>query len=67
MISCTSIEKHCRREFDYQNHPARPADRSTLPLVKGRLTGIVSRGAASWPSGMLYQHKQKPLFFTRLR
>jgi len=31
-------------------------------LVKGRLTGIVSRGGASWPRGWLVSPQAEPLF-----
>jgi len=33
-----------------------------LPLVKGRLTGIVSRGGASWPSGCCITTSRTLLF-----
>ena len=44
------IEKHCQQGVDYQTiHAGLLIEH--LPKVKGRITGIVSRGAESWLSG----------------
>ena len=55
------IEKHCQQGVDYQTiHAGLLIEH--LPLVKGRLTGIVSRGGGILAQWMLYHHKQNPLF-----
>ena len=44
------IEKHCQQGVDYQTiHAGLLIEH--LPKVKGRITGIVSRGGGIWPSG----------------
>ena len=55
------IEKHCQQGVDYQTiHAGLLIEH--LPLVKGRLTGIVSRGGGILAQWMLYHHRQTPLF-----
>ena len=55
------IEKHCQQGVDYQTiHAGLLIEH--LPLVKGRLTGIVSRGGGILAQWMLYHHKQNPLY-----
>ncbi len=55
------IEKHCQQGVDYQTiHAGLLIEH--LPKVKGRLTGIVSRGGGILAQWMLYHHKQNPLF-----
>ncbi len=55
------IEKHCKQGVDYQTiHAGLLIEH--LPKVKGRLTGIVSRGGGILAQWMLYHHKQNPLF-----
>ncbi len=55
------IEKHCQQGVDYQTiHAGLLIEH--LPKVKGRITGIVSRGGGILAQWMLYHHKQNPLF-----
>ena len=55
------IEKHCQQGVDYQTiHAGLLIEH--LPKVKGRLTGIVSRGGGILAQWMLYHHKQNPLY-----
>jgi phosphomethylpyrimidine synthase len=55
------IEKHCQQGVDYQTiHAGLLIEH--LPKVKGRLTGIVSRGGGILAQWMLYHHRQNPLF-----
>ena len=55
------IEKHCQQGVDYQTiHAGLLIEH--LPLVKGRLTGIVSRGGGILAQWMLYHPRQNPLF-----
>ena len=55
------IEKHCKQGVDYQTiHAGLLIEH--LPKVKGRITGIVSRGGGILAQWMLYHHKQNPLF-----
>jgi phosphomethylpyrimidine synthase len=55
------IEKHCQQGVDYQTIHAGILIEH-LPLVKGRLTGIVSRGGGILAQWMLYHHQQNPLY-----
>ena len=49
------IEKHCQQGVDYQTiHAGLLIEH--LPLVKGRLTGIVSRGGGILAQWMLHHH-----------
>ena len=51
------IEKHCQQGVDYQTiHAGLLIEH--LPKVKGRITGIVSRGGGILAQWMLYHHKQ---------
>ncbi len=55
------IEKHCQQGVDYQTiHAGLLIEH--LPKVKGRLTGIVSRGGGILAQWMIYHHKQNPLY-----
>ncbi|MCP4973235.1 MAG: phosphomethylpyrimidine synthase ThiC [Prochlorococcus sp.] len=55
------IEKHCQQGVDYQTiHAGLLIEH--LPKVKGRLTGIVSRGGGILAQWMLYHFKQNPLY-----
>ena len=55
------IEKHCQQGVDYQTiHAGLLIEH--LPKVKGRLTGIVSRGGGILAQWMLYHYRQNPLF-----
>ncbi len=55
------IEKHCQQGVDYQTiHAGLLIEH--LPKVKGRITGIVSRGGGILAQWMLYHFKQNPLF-----
>ena len=55
------IEKHCQQGVDYQTiHAGLLIEH--LPKVKGRLTGIVSRGGGILAQWMLYHQRQNPLF-----
>ena len=55
------IEKHCQQGVDYQTiHAGLLIEH--LPKVKGRITGIVSRGGGILAQWMLYHHKQNPLY-----
>ncbi len=55
------IEKHCQQGVDYQTiHAGLLIEH--LPKVKGRITGIVSRGGGILAQWMLYHHRQNPLF-----
>ncbi len=55
------IEKHCQQGVDYQTiHAGLLIEH--LPKVKGRLTGIVSRGGGILAQWMLYHHRQNPLY-----
>ena len=55
------IEKHCQQGVDYQTiHAGLLIEH--LIKVKGRLTGIVSRGGGILAQWMLYHHKQNPLY-----
>ena len=55
------IEKHCQQGVDYQTiHAGLLIEH--LPKVKGRLTGIVSRGGGILAQWMLYHYKQNPLY-----
>ncbi len=57
----TVIEKHAQQGVDYQTIHAGILIEH-LPLVKNRLTGIVSRGGGILARWMLYHHKQNPLY-----
>ena len=58
------IEKHCQQGVDYQTiHAGLLIEH--LPKVKGRLTGIVSRGGGILAQWMLYHHKQNSLYICR--
>ena len=58
------IEKHCQRGVDYQTiHAGLLIEH--LPKVKGRITGIVSRGGGILAQWMLYHHRQNPLYTFR--
>jgi len=53
------IEKHCQQGVDYQTiHAGLLIEH--LPKVKGRITGIVSRGGGILAQWMLYHYKQNP-------
>ena len=55
------IEKHCQQGVDYQTiHAGLLIEH--LPKVRGRITGIVSRGGGILAQWMLYHHRQNPLF-----
>ncbi len=55
------IEKHCKQGVDYQTiHAGLLIEH--LPKVKGRITGIVSRGGGILAQWMLYHYKQNPLY-----
>ena len=55
------IEKHCQQGVDYQTiHAGLLIEH--LPKVKGRITGIVSRGGGILAQWMLYHHRQNPLY-----
>ena len=55
------IEKHCQQGVDYQTiHAGLLIEH--LPKVKGRITGIVSRGGGILAQWMLYHYKQNPLY-----
>ena len=55
------IEKHCQQGVDYQTiHAGLLIEH--LPKVKGRVTGIVSRGGGILAQWMLYHYKQNPLY-----
>ena len=55
------IEKHCQQGVDYQTiHAGLLIEH--LPKVRGRLTGIVSRGGGILAQWMLYHHRQNPLY-----
>jgi phosphomethylpyrimidine synthase len=55
------IEKHAEQGVDYQTIHAGILIEH-LPLVKNRLTGIVSRGGGILARWMLHHHKQNPLY-----
>ena len=55
------IEKHCQQGVDYQTiHAGLLIEH--LVKVKGRITGIVSRGGGILAQWMLYHHRQNPLY-----
>jgi len=55
------IEKHAKQGVDYQTiHAGLLIE--YLPLVKNRITGIVSRGGGTLAKWMLHHHKQNPLY-----
>lgn len=55
------IEKHAQQGVDYQTiHAGLLIEH--LPLVKNRITGIVSRGGGILAQWMLHHHKQNPLY-----
>ena len=55
------IEKHCQQGVDYQTiHAGLLIEH--LPKVKGRITGIVSRGGGILAQWMLHHFKQNPLY-----
>jgi len=55
------IEKHAQQGVDYQTiHAGLLIE--YLPLVKHRITGIVSRGGGIIAKWMLHHHKQNPLY-----
>ena len=55
------IEKQCQQGVDYQTiHAGLLIEH--LPKVKGRITGIVSRGGGILAQWMLYHYKQNPLY-----
>ena len=55
------IEKHCQQGVDYQTiHAGLLIEH--LPKVRGRITGIVSRGGGVLAQWMLYHHRQNPLY-----
>ncbi|KKZ10829.1 MAG: thiamine biosynthesis protein ThiC [Candidatus Synechococcus spongiarum SP3] len=55
------IEKHCQQGVDYQTiHAGLLVEH--LPKVRGRITGIVSRGGGILAQWMLYHHRQNPLY-----
>lgn len=56
-----TIEKHAQQGVDYQTIHAGILIEH-LPLVKNRLTGIVSRGGGILAKWMLHHHKQNPLY-----
>ncbi|NER39693.1 MAG: phosphomethylpyrimidine synthase [Oscillatoria sp. SIO1A7] len=55
------IEKHAQQGVDYMTIHAGILIEH-LPLVKSRLTGIVSRGGGIIAKWMLHHHKQNPLY-----
>jgi phosphomethylpyrimidine synthase len=55
------IEKHAQQGVDYMTIHAGILIEH-LPLVKGRLTGIVSRGGGILARWMLHHHQQNPLY-----
>ncbi|AFY73150.1 thiamine biosynthesis protein ThiC [Synechococcus sp. PCC 7502] len=55
------IEKHAQQGVDYQTIHAGILIEH-LPLVKNRITGIVSRGGGILARWMLAHHKQNPLY-----
>lgn len=55
------IEKHAQQGVDYMTIHAGILIQY-LPLVKNRITGIVSRGGGIIAKWMLYHHKQNPLY-----
>ncbi|MFN3361269.1 MAG: phosphomethylpyrimidine synthase ThiC [Pseudanabaenaceae cyanobacterium] len=55
------IEKHAQQGVDYMTIHAGILIEH-LPLVKNRITGIVSRGGGILAKWMLYHHKQNPLY-----
>ncbi|NET62045.1 MAG: phosphomethylpyrimidine synthase ThiC [Symploca sp. SIO2E6] len=55
------IEKHAQQGVDYQTIHAGIL-MEHLPLVRNRLTGIVSRGGGILARWMLHHHKQNPLY-----
>jgi len=55
------IEKHAQQGVDYMTIHAGIL-MEHLPLVKNRLTGIVSRGGGIIARWMLHHHKQNPLY-----
>src|SRR4028119_1841165 len=55
------IDKHAQQGVDYQTIHAGILIEH-LPLVKNRLTGIVSRGGGILARWMLHHHKQNPLY-----
>ncbi|MFN3927683.1 MAG: phosphomethylpyrimidine synthase ThiC [Pseudanabaenaceae cyanobacterium] len=55
------IEKHAQQGVDYMTIHAGILI-EYLPLVKHRITGIVSRGGGILARWMLYHHKQNPLY-----
>ncbi len=55
------IEKQAQQGVDYQTIHAGILIEH-LPLVKNRITGIVSRGGGVLAKWMLYHHKQNPLY-----
>ncbi|MDX1977988.1 MAG: phosphomethylpyrimidine synthase ThiC [Pseudanabaenaceae cyanobacterium bins.68] len=55
------IEKHAQQGVDYQTIHAGILIEH-LPLVRDRLTGIVSRGGGILARWMLHHHKQNPLY-----
>ncbi|NEQ09434.1 MAG: thiamine biosynthesis protein ThiC, partial [Moorea sp. SIO4E2] len=55
------IEKHAQQGVDYQTIHAGILIEH-LPLVRNRLTGIVSRGGGILAKWMLHHHKQNPLY-----
>tara|TARA_Y100001968_G_scaffold314434_1_gene339758 strand:- start:2048 stop:3448 length:1401 start_codon:yes stop_codon:yes gene_type:complete len=55
------IEKQCKQGVDYQTiHAGLLIEH--LPKVKGRITGIVSRGGGILAQWMLHHYKQNPLY-----
>ncbi len=55
------IEKHCQQGVDYQTIHAGLLIEHLLK-VRGRITGIVSRGGGILAQWMLYHHRQNPLY-----
>ncbi|MGF1569111.1 MAG: phosphomethylpyrimidine synthase [Nodosilinea sp.] len=55
------IEKHARQGVDYQTIHAGILIEH-LPLVRDRITGIVSRGGGILARWMLHHHQQNPLY-----
>jgi phosphomethylpyrimidine synthase len=55
------IEKHAQQGVDYQTIHAGILIEH-LPLVRNRITGIVSRGGGILARWMLHHHKQNPLY-----
>ena len=55
------IEKQCQQGVDYQTiHAGLLIEH--LPKIKGRITGIVSRGGGILAQWMLHHYKQNPLY-----